>query len=165
MKPRAYLCGRGPWRTQPNAVTKCGHTTRLGHRRSLIEEQEAHATLETHVSIKHWRSNCTGLNEDTISDAKNLKECDCRSNPDRRCVVCQRDPILRQGRIRENRGKGLCLLPCDIRQTRIERSRRLLRRTRSFAQRLHARQLSKARFASGKGTGFFVNREKSNRVS
>lgn len=40
-------------------------------------------------------SNCPwGLIEDTISDAENLKECDRRSDPDRRCVVCQRDPVL-----------------------------------------------------------------------
>ncbi len=95
------------------------------------------------------------LTEDTISDAKNLKEFDCRSSPDRRRVVCQRDPVLRQAGIRENRGKGLRLLPCDIRQTRTERSRRLLRRTRSFAERLHARQLG----PPTSGTRRFINRE------
>src|SRR5271163_4029581 len=95
-------------------LTKYGHVTRHGHRRSFTEGLEAPPVWGSTYRYSGGERIALGLAEDTNDNAKNPKEPAGRSATDRRRVVCERNPVLRQAGICKDRGENLHFLPRDI---------------------------------------------------
>ena len=84
------------------------------------------------------------LTEEITDDVKTLEEHDPRGDPNRRLVMDWLNAVVRQTGVRDERSERLHLLPCDGRCNRTKQRWQVLCGTRSFARRLHGRQINKS---------------------